>query len=108
MVTAIGPSPASSPGYLQPSPLPSSLPNSANRFTECQAEPAGRAAGRARREGSARGGGLVHELGQVELLAEPVHQLEVGLDVVDVVLLVGEDLLEDVGRGDVALLPAHR
>ena len=40
--------------------------------------------------------GLLHELREVELLAELVEQLKLGLEVVDVVLLVGEDLLEQL------------
>src|SRR5690242_4954181 len=46
-------------------------------------------------------------LRKVELLAEAVHQLELRLEVVDVLLLVGEDGLEEVRRGGVALLAAQ-
>src|SRR5262249_51460547 len=48
------------------------------------------------------------QLAEVELLTELADQLEVGLEVIDMLLLDGEDVLEDVGSGDVALLPAHR
>ena len=40
-------------------------------------------------------------------LAELVDQPQVGLEVVDVLLLAGEDVLEEVCGGGVALLPAH-
>src|SRR5688500_8807213 len=49
-----------------------------------------------------------HALGEVELLADLVHQRELGLQVVDVVLLVLEDLLEQHGADVVLLLAAHR
>src|SRR5215475_4386343 len=48
-----------------------------------------------------------HALGEVELLAELVHQLELRLEVVDVLLFVREDLLEDVRARGVLLLAAH-
>lgn len=48
-----------------------------------------------------------HALGGVQLLAELVHQLQLGLQVVHMLLLVGEDLLEQRRRGGVLLLAAH-
>src|SRR3954463_12591604 len=50
--------------------------------------------------------GVLHLAGEVELLAEVVHQRELRLQVVDVVLLVGEDLLEQPLAGVVADLLA--
>ena len=47
---------------------------------------------------SARRRGLLDELGQVEGLAEFLDQRELGLEVVDVVFLVGQDVLEDLRR----------
>src|SRR5947209_1133707 len=57
---------------------------------------------------SAVGRRPLHELAEEELLTKPVHQLQVGLEVVDMLLLVGEDALEEVSGGDVPLLPTHR
>ena len=54
--------------------------------------------------GSGGGGrGPLHELREVELLAEVHHQVELRLEVVNVAFLIGEDVLEDVRRRDVAL-----
>ena len=47
-----------------------------------------------------------YELAEVELLTELADQLEVGLQVVDVLFFVFEDVFEEVGGGDVALVPA--
>src|SRR3712207_8745340 len=40
-------------------------------------------------------------------LFRSVHERELGLQVIDVALLVAEDLLQQVGAGGVALLAAH-
>jgi hypothetical protein len=48
--------------------------------------------------GLAGGRGSLDELGEVGLFAEPLDQPELRLEVVDVVFLVLEDALEEVGR----------
>ena len=47
--------------------------------------------------------GLLHELRQVELLAELADQPLLRLQVVDVLFLVAEDVLEDARAGDSAM-----
>src|SRR5437588_1421588 len=48
-----------------------------------------------------------HALRRVQLLAQLLHQLQLRLEVVDVLFLVGDDLLQQDGAGAVLLLPAH-
>src|ERR1700754_2578572 len=48
-----------------------------------------------------------HALRQVQLFAQLFHQLQLGLEVVDVVFLVGDDLLEEDGARTVFFGAAH-
>jgi hypothetical protein len=52
--------------------------------------------------------GSLDELGEVQWLAQPGDQVELGFQVVDVVFLVHQELLEQLRGDDVALFAAHR
>src|SRR4051812_27622765 len=88
---------ANSPIRLMAASYPGDAVSETRSSSRSAAEPA--------RSGSLRW--TRHALGGVQLLAQLVHQFELGLQVVDVMLFVGEDAFEQAGGGGILLGAAH-